>query len=103
MKEILCHVGTFLDNNLVLIANKTVMFIVYLFKWDIKNLEKKKEDESRNTVFSIEKKTSNLIEVIFKNLLGKKIKHVHWKITINANWSVIIINGKPPIFENDTF
>ena len=64
---------------------------------------KKKEDESRNTVFSIEKKISNLIEVIFKNLLGKKIKHVHWKITINANWSVIIINGKPPIFENDTF
>ena len=55
LKEILCHVGTFLDNNLVLIANKTVMFIVYLFKWDIKNLEKK-EDESRNTVFSFEKK-----------------------------------------------
>ena len=76
--EILCHVGTFLDNNLVLITNKTVMFIVYLFKWDIKNLGKK-EDESRNTVFSFEKKISNLIEVIFKNLLGKKIKYVHWK------------------------
>ena len=53
LKEILCHVGTFLDNNLVLIANKTVMFINS--NGTLKTL-KKKEDESRNTVFSIEKK-----------------------------------------------